>query len=227
MARGFRFLPVENRFSFFILPIDCHIVVSRLSVLMNSKKRTRVYSRRGDLGETSLLFGPRVGKDHRRIELLGTLDELSSQIGQARAVGVDSEVDRILRRLQYRLYEVGTEVASTSPSKHDIKQVHESDVKSVEKVIDLWDAKLKPTRAFILPSGTQTSTSLQIARAICRRAERRACALLRFDPSFSPRVGAWLNRISDLIYVLARFENQRLSIDEEFAEERSEDADLF
>ncbi|MBP5623121.1 MAG: cob(I)yrinic acid a,c-diamide adenosyltransferase, partial [Thermoguttaceae bacterium] len=188
---------------------------------------TRVYSRRGDLGETSLLFGPRVGKDHRRVELLGTLDELSSQLGQARALGVDSEVDRILRRLQDRLYEVGAEVASTSPAKHEIKQVHESDVKSVERVIDLWDAKLKPTRAFILPSGTQSSTCLHLARAVCRRAKRRACALLRFDPSFSPRVGAWLNRIGDLIFVLARFENLRLGVDEEFAEDYPEDADLF
>ena len=194
---------------------------------MDSKKRTRLYSRRGDLGETSLLFGPRVGKDHRRIELLGTIDELSSQLGHARAIGVDPEVDRILRRLQYRLYVVGTEVASTNPAKFEVKLVRESDVKAVERVIDIWDAKLEPTRVFILPSGTQSSTCLHIARSICRRAERRACALLRFDPSFSPRVGAWLNRIGDLIFVLARFENLRLGVHEEFAEDRHEDADLF
>ena len=133
---------------------------------MDSKKRTRLYSRRGDLGETSLLFGPRVGKDHRRIELLGTLDELSSQLGHARAIGVDSEVDRILRRLQYRLYVVGTEVASTNPAKFEVKLVRESDVKAVERVIDIWDAKLKPTRVFIFPSGTQSSTCLHIARSI-------------------------------------------------------------
>ncbi len=194
---------------------------------MDSKKKTRVYSRRGDLGETSLLFGPRVGKDHRRIELLGTLDELSSQLGCARSFGVDPEVDRILRRIQYRLYVVGSEVASINPAKYEVKQVRDSDVKAVERVIDLWDLKLEPTRDFIIPFGSHSSTCLHLARALCRRAERRACALLRFDPSFSPRVGAWLNRIGDLIFVLARFENFRLGVREEFVEDFQADSNLF
>jgi|BioPla2DNA2_1021312.scaffolds.fasta_scaffold04994_4 cob(I)alamin adenosyltransferase len=190
-------------------------------------KKVRIYSRRGDLAETSLQFGPRVGKDHRRIELLGTLDELSSQLGCARAFDIDSEVDRVLRRLQYRLHVVGIEVASINPAKYEVRQISETDIQLVERVIDFWDEKLPPIHAFILPSGTQSASSLNLARSICRRAERRACALLRFDPSFSPRVGAWLNRVGDLIFVLARFENCRLGVSEELAEDRPEDIDLF
>lgn len=191
------------------------------------QKRTRIYSRRGDLGETSLLFGPRVGKDHRRIVLLGVLDEFSVWLSWARGCGVDTEVERVLRRLQFRICEVGDEVATIMPVKFNVKVVSEDDIKAVEKIIDIWDLKLEPKRERVLPGGAKSSVAIQIARTICRRAERRACALLRFDPSFSPKVGSWLNRVGDLLTVLARFENMRLGVLEENVASLPREEDLF
>ena len=172
-------------------------------------KRTRLYSRRGDLGETSLLFGPRVGKDHYRVTLLGTLDELNAVVGLARAEGVDAESDQILVRLQRRLFEVGAEVATLTPEKFEVKRVDESNIRELESLIDTQCLKVEPTRAFIMPGGTKSAALLHFARTVCRRAERRATALLRFDPNFSPRVVAWINRVGDLLFVLARYENAR------------------
>lgn len=185
-------------------------------------KRTRIYSRRGDLGETSLLFGPRVGKDHRRIELLGVLDELNAQLGCARSLEIDSSVNSVLKRVQLALYLVCVEVSTIEPAKLQVRRIRDEDVKAVERAIDFWDVKLEPTRVFILPSGSRASTAINLARAVCRRAERRACALLRFDSSFSPKVGAWLNRVGDLLFVLARYENFRLDIPEEKISDFSE-----
>jgi len=174
------------------------------------KKRTRLYSRRGDLGETSLLFGPRVGKDHYRVVLLGTLDELNAVLGLARAEGVDPESDKILERLQRRLFEVGAEAATLTPEKFELKRVDETHIRELEELIDATASKVEPTRAFVLPGGAKSAATLHFARTVCRRAERRATALLRFDPDFSPRVVAWLNRVGTALFVLARYENVRL-----------------
>lgn len=192
------------------------------------RKRTRLYSRRGDLGETSLLFGPRVGKDHRRVVLTGTLDELSAWLGWARAEGVDLQVDATLELAQRRLFEVGAEIAALTPSKFDVKTVGDADLARIEAAIDDWDAKVEPAGAFILPGGAKSAAALQIARTVCRRAERRAVDLLRFDENFSPRVVAWLNRLGDLLYALARFENYRSGVAEKYwlsAEETPKTAD--
>ena len=195
--------------------------------MTSEKKRTRLYSRRGDLGKTSLAFGPRVGKDHRRIVLSGALEELSAQIGWVRALEVDPDVDRVLKRLLFRIHEVQTEVLSVTPAKLAVKLVVENDIRAIERVIDVWDAKLNPAPKSLIPGGCKTGAAIQIARTLCRRAERRACALLRFDPSFSPRVGAWLNRVGDLLWVLARFENSRLNFREESFSACEDDPDLF
>lgn len=176
---------------------------------MAAQKRTRLYSRRGDLGETGLLFGPRVGKDHRRIELTGTLDELSAWLGWARAEGLDPRVDAALDDLQRAIFDVGAEVATLTPAKFNVKTVGDAEVKALEETIDAWDAQVEPRRGFVAPGGTKSAAALHVARTICRRAERRATALLRFDETFSPRVVAWLNRVGDLLFVLARFENAR------------------
>ena len=195
--------------------------------MTSEKKRTRLYSRRGDLGETSLAFGPRVGKDHRRIVLSGALEELSAQIAWVRALEVDPDVDRVLKRLLFRIHEVQTEVLSVTPAKLAVKVVAENDIRAIEHVIDAWDAKLEPAPKSLIPGGSRTGAAIQLARTLCRRAERRACALLRFDPSFSPRVGAWLNRIGDLLWVLARFENSRFHFREESFSACEDDPYLF
>ncbi len=176
---------------------------------MAAQKRTRLYSRRGDLGETGLLFGPRVGKDHRRIELAGTLDELSAWLGWARAEGLDPRVDEALDALQRAIFDVGAEVATLTPAKFDVRTVGDEEVKALERTIDAWDAQVEPRRGFVVPGGAKSAAALHVARTICRRAERRAVALLRFDETFSPRVVAWLNRVGDLLFALVRFENAR------------------
>lgn len=176
---------------------------------MTAQKRTRLYSRRGDLGETGLLFGPRVGKDHRRIELTGELDELNSWLGWARAEGLDPRVDAVLADLQRAIFDVGAETATLTPVKFEVKIVGDADVKALERAIDDWDARVEPRRGFVAPGGAKSAAALHVARTVCRRAERRAVALLRFDETFSPRVVAWLNRVGDLLFALARFENAR------------------
>lgn len=197
----------------------------------HERKRTRIYSRRGDLAETSLLIGPRVGKDHRRIELSGTIEVLSARIGWARSLGLDEGVDKVLKRLLFRLRQVEGEALSKSPAKFEVRIVTEDDIKAIERVIDEWDAKLPPRRyGFMtdrLPGGSCAASALFLARTDCRRCERRSCALLRFDPEFSPRVGAWLNRVSDLLYVLARFEDLRAGVPEEEYRDETDESTSF
>ena len=191
----------------------------------------RIYSRRGDLGETSLTYGPRVGKDHYRIVALGSLDELNAWLGVARTHELDTDVECAVLRLQVRLFDFGEEVASIDPGRQGIKRICDSDVKALERVIDLWNIKLPPTRGFVVPGGSAGAATLHMARAVCRRAERRITALLRFDPTFSPRALAWLNRVGDLLFLLARFENQRLGVEDRLSTIRlsldKDAADLF
>lgn len=191
------------------------------------RKRIRLYSRRGDLGETSLIYGPRVGKDHRRIELSGTLEELSARLGWIRTLDIDPDVVSVLKRLQFRIAEVKGEVLSITPVKFEVRVVLDADVKSVEKAVDQWDSRGDALRRGFVPSGTRTATALYMALTDCRRAERRACALLRFDPDFSPRVGAWLNRVGDLLLALAKYENSRAGIREDLVDDEPNDFNFF
>lgn len=173
----------------------------------DSIKRRRLYSRRGDLGETSLCFGPRVGKDQLRIVACGTLDELNSFLGLARAEGLVSTIDRIVYEIQKKLFDVSAELMTLNPSRHDISTLQNSEVQTLESLIDIWDNQLPPLTQFILPGGCKSAATLHVARAVCRRAERQVVALLRKDETVSRIIIAWLNRLSDLIFVLARSEN--------------------
>ncbi len=172
--------------------------------------KPRPYSRRGDLGETSLVIGPRVGKDHCRIELVGAVEELSAWLGKARLSDVDPEVAALLLRLQERLLVVSVEAASLDPSLSDNAVVTENHIGILERAADSWNARVPLTRGTVLPGGTRAAADLWVAYSVCRRAERRATALLRFDARFSPRALAWLNRLSALIAILARYENTRV-----------------
>ena len=171
---------------------------------VKSSRKLRIYSRRGDLGETSLFSGPRVGKDHKRIEAVGTLDELSSFLGLARSFGLPPEIDAELESIQRKLFEVGTEIVSLTPSKYDVKTVQLEDIQVLESKIDRWDSPLPPPGGFVIPGGTSASASLHLARSVCRRAERVVTALVRSDETVSRRLIAWLNRLGDLLFVLAR-----------------------
>lgn len=168
----------------------------------------RIYTRTGDQGETGLFLGPRVGKDMPRIELLGTLDELSAILGAARSETPPAEIDAIVYRVQNELFLLGAEVSAQDPRQLGMPLLGGEDVQVLEGDIDRLSEKLPPLNDFILPGGTPLAARLHLARTVCRRAERRLVTLLREVPEdLSLVLLAYLNRLADLLFVLARYAN--------------------
>lgn len=182
---------------------------------MTEGKKRRIYTRRGDLGETSLTVGPRVGKDQIRIVACGELDELNSLLGLIRTGSLDPQVSEIILAVQKKIFKVNTEITTFSPVKYEIPTVNEDDIRELEEWIDNVDALLPPIKGFIVPGGSLSGARLHLARAICRRAERRMVALIRKDVTVSRYVVSWVNRLGDLLFVLARRENLRAGIIED------------
>jgi cob(I)alamin adenosyltransferase len=166
----------------------------------------RIYTRTGDEGMTSLYSGERVPKFHARIAVCGTLDELNCHLGAAIALGAHEETAGILRALQDRLFILGSDFATASDTK-PIARTTASDTASIERTIDTLGARLPPLRAFILPGGSPAASHIHLARAVCRRAERTAAALAEKEP-VNPQAIAFLNRLADALFMLARLENQ-------------------
>lgn len=166
----------------------------------------KIYTRTGDSGETSLFGGARVAKNDARIEAYGTVDELSSFIGAARAAWPQSSVDDQLHQAQIDLFEVGAHLASPGTSRFpgvDVARIEE-----LERAIDAMTNELAPLTSFILPGGSNAAAQLHIARTVCRRAERLVVAL--HDESDATRSTiAYLNRLSDYLFVAARFANAK------------------
>jgi cob(I)alamin adenosyltransferase len=167
----------------------------------------KIYTKTGDKGDTSLFGGKRVPKSSLRIEAYGMVDELNAQLGVIRTLKSHDEIDNILEKLQNQLFILGADLATpfdiVSPK---IKRIRQNQIQSLEKTIDVIDARLKPLKKFILPGGTPVSAQLHIARAICRHAERLVDALGRNEPIGKfPLV--YLNRLADLLFVLARYAN--------------------
>ena len=170
----------------------------------------KIYTRTGDLGETSLLAGPRVGKDMPRIEACGTIDELNAALGVARAEPLEAEVDRLLERVQHELFAVGAELATPDPAARKVQWIGPEHLKALEADIDRHQETLPPLRHFVLPAGTRAAAGLHLARTVCRRAERRLVTLIRrSEEPISLALLAYLNRLGDLLFVLARYENAR------------------
>ena len=170
----------------------------------------RMYTRTGDKGETALFSGERVPKDSLRIDAYGTVDELSSWIGYTRALIEDEdEVDSMLEKVQRDLFLVGAELA-TRPKESSVEklQVTQAMVEVLEEEIDRLDAELTPLSTFIVPGGTHIAAALQVARTIGRRAERKAVTLAQ-NEQLNPALISYLNRLSSLLFVLARFVNKR------------------
>jgi cob(I)alamin adenosyltransferase len=174
---------------------------------------TRVYTRRGDGGETDLVGGKRAAKDGPRIDAYGTVDELNSAVGVARAFNAAElerapqcvELDAILRRLQNELFDLGGELATPPEAfREGMFRVGAGEVKALETLMDRCQKDLAPLESFVLPGGGRTSALLHVARAVCRRAERDVLRLMRVED-----VGEWplayLNRLSDLLFVLSRW----------------------
>ena len=166
----------------------------------------KIYTRTGDRGETSLFGGARVAKNDARIEAYGTIDELSSFIGVARASSLPSEVDTTLEQVQRDLFEVGAHLASPGTSR--FAGVDPQRIADLESGIDAMERELAPLTNFILPGGASSAAQLHVARTVCRRAERLVVALHDDSPATQSSI-AYLNRLSDYLFVAARFANLR------------------
>ncbi len=168
----------------------------------------RIYTRTGDSGETGLIGGTRVGKDAPRLEVCGTVDELNAQLGAVRSRPLPEELDKHLARIQHELFEVGAELATPDRTTLGTGTVGPNHVAAMEQAIDDFTVTLTPLRQFILPGGTPASAGLHLARAICRRAERRLVTLAsREEENVSDRLLAYLNRLADFLFVAARAAN--------------------
>lgn len=170
----------------------------------------KIYTRTGDAGETGLWGGARVAKDALRVQAYGTVDECNAAIGCARASTNDAELDEVLGRIQNDLFVLGSDLAA--PDEHDqVPRCSASDVAWLEQTIDRFEAELDPLRQFILPGGAPAAAELHLARTICRRAERWVVRLAHESP-INEQVLVYLNRLSDLLFVLARAANRRAGV---------------
>jgi cob(I)alamin adenosyltransferase len=173
----------------------------------------KVYTGRGDEGMTDLRDMSRVSKTSFRIEAYGTVDEANSAIGVLRPSGYD-DVDEQLREIQNHLHIVQADLATPDPEDEDTPHLQPEHTEWLEDLIDGYDDELEPLESFILPSGSNVGARLHQARAICRRAERR-CVDLAGDEPINAEVVAYLNRLSDALFTLARVVNARDGIEEE------------
>jgi cob(I)alamin adenosyltransferase len=172
---------------------------------------TRIYTKSGDDGTTGLIGGERVPKDSARIEADGSIDELNAALGVVHSYSLPERLDKILEHVQDDLFTVGADLAlpqGTNRADWGIPALPEKAVQTLENEIDECDSNLEPLRQFILPGGTPAAAMLHLARTIARRAERCCVTLARAEP-VDPLIVRYLNRLSDLCFVLARFMNRQ------------------
>ena len=193
----------------------------------------KIYTKTGDRGDTALFGGGRVPKDHLRVEAYGDVDELNSFLGLAQSIDPMPRVDNVLAPIQRDLFAIGALLAT--PDRDKMRQhlekakIDDSRIAELEQAIDAGDDELEPLRAFILPGGTSKAATLHVARTVCRRAERRVVKLARAEETtpdeakgrprsnraardrgeIPPIVVIYLNRLSDLLFTLARVANKR------------------
>jgi cob(I)alamin adenosyltransferase len=171
----------------------------------------KIYTRRGDEGQTDLFGGGRVSKHDLRVEAYGAVDELNACVGACVAASSQIDLGAIGRRIQGQLFELGGYLATPDADKRERSSVPEigaEEVAELEADIDRLEGELEPLRRFIVPGGTAAAASFHLARTVCRRAERRAVALHQQDPLGAAPL-RYLNRLSDLLFVMARVENCR------------------
>ena len=173
----------------------------------------KIYTRRGDGGQTDLRGGDRVSKTSPRVEAYGTVDEVNAVVGMARPTGYD-DVDDHLAAVQNHLHIVQSEFATPDPDA-DTPRIDGDHVDELEAWIDEADEELEPLQNFVVPSGSEAGSRLHHARSVCRRAERRAVALAETDgEAVNADAVAYLNRLSDALFTLARLVNQREGVAE-------------
>ena len=174
----------------------------------------KIYTRTGDTGETSLFDGTRVHKSDTRVDAYGEVDELNACLGLARASGTDADIDAVLVRLQRDLFALGAQLADPGDGLAVVAAkavLGDEDVARLEQAIDRFEAELTPLRRFILAGGSPAGAALHVARAVCRRAERRMVAL---EPAVDGVLLRYINRLSDLLFVIARAVNHRAGASE-------------
>ena len=170
----------------------------------------KIYTRTGDTGDTSLFDSSRVSKADSRVDAYGEVDELNASLGAARAVLDDGDLSGVIEAIQRQLFAVGARLADPSSriaSRVTKAAVTPADIESLEKTIDRLENDLPPLRRFILPGGSDGGARLHVARTICRRAERRVVGL--GADAVEPEIVTYLNRLSDLLFVMARTANRR------------------
>jgi len=169
----------------------------------------KIYTKTGDAGTTGLFGGPRVSKFDPRICAYGSVDELNAVLGIVRAVGLHETQDKLLKTVQDSLFSIGAELATPDPEKHSLKWAGAAHVTTLEQAIDDIDSQLPELRTFVLPGGSQGAAHLHVARTVCRRTEREIVKLGQ-DPRISDvsEIVIYLNRLSDLLFVMARLTNQ-------------------
>ena len=176
----------------------------------------KIYTRKGDKGETGLIGGTRLSKSALRVEAYGEVDELSAVLGWIMAKLTDETIRAELLQIQRDLFAVGAQLADPSghvEEKAEKAGISEGRVRELEGIIDRYDTALSPLRAFILPGGSEGGALLHLARTVCRRAERRMVALSQ-DVPLSPVLITYINRLSDLLFTLARAVNRETGIEE-------------
>jgi cob(I)alamin adenosyltransferase len=176
---------------------------------------TRVYTKSGDRGETSLVDGSRVSKADPRVASYGDVDELNSLLGLARIGLEDEQLDDALGRIQNELFIVGADLAS--PLTIAVPRIAAEHISAMEQLIDALLEELEPLREFILPGGAPLGAQLHLARTVARRAERSVVALAH-ESEINPRALEYLNRLSDLLFVVARVANKRAGVTEQSAD---------
>ncbi len=175
-----------------------------------------IYTKTGDAGETSLLGGTRVPKDHLRVAAYGEVDETNAALGVVRA-HADRQLDSLLVAIQKQLFAIGAQLADPGHAVVALRAkaaVEAAQIQALEAAIDSREAALPPLRSFVLPGGAKGAALLHQARTVCRRAERAVVSLAR-EAEIDPLILVYLNRLSDLLFVLARAENQRAGVPED------------
>ncbi len=172
----------------------------------------KLYTKRGDAGQTDLFGGQSTSKHALRVKAYGCVDELNATLGLARAACDDDDLRALIHELQARLFELGSDLATPRPEgdaadKAPIPRIGPEHVERIERRIDALDATLEPMRHFILPGGSEVAARLHLARTTCRRAERCVVALAEQE-DVGPSVVVYLNRLSDLLFVMARQANK-------------------
>lgn len=173
----------------------------------------KIYTQTGDDGTTGLIGGERVLKDDPRLNAYGTVDELNSTLGVVRAGEVSGQSDEILQCLQHQLFELGAELATPSAEAKTVGSIDEGAISQIEVWIDQLEQNLQPLTNFILPGGSPTAARLHLARCVCRRAEREIASLSRVA-EVRTELLKYVNRVSDLLFVMARTANREAGVDD-------------